>query len=133
MTNQSSLDGVTGIVTVDLAQIAANWQALAYMVGPAECAAVVKADAYGMGAAHVVPALVEAGCRTFFVATADEAEQVRGLAPAAIIYVLDGLVVGSGPRLADIGARPALATLDDCLEWAALCDARDRVMAAAHG
>ena len=104
------LDGVTGVVTVDLAQVAANWQALAYMAGPAECAAVVKADAYGLGVADVVPALVTAGCRTFFVATADEAEQVRGLAPASVIYVLDGLVSGSAPRLADIGARPALAT-----------------------
>lgn len=130
MTNTLPLDGVTGIVTVDLAQIAANWRALATLVAPAECAAVVKADAYGLGVAHVVPALVHAGCKTFFVATATEAAEVRALDPDAVIYVLDGLVSGSGPELAEIGARPALATLDDCLEWAALCDARDRVMAA---
>ena len=125
------LDGVTGVVTVDLAQVAANWQALAYLAAPAGCAAVVKADAYGLGAADVVPALLRVGCRTFFVATADEAWQVRALARGAVIYVLDGLVGGAGPRLADIGARPALATFDDCLEWAALCESRDRVMAAA--
>ena len=127
----SNLDGMTGLVTVDLDQIAANWRALAAVVAPAECAAVVKADAYGLGVERIVPALVTAGCRTFFVATAEEAAQVRNLTEVAVIYVLDGLVSGSGPWLADIGARPALATLDDCLEWAALCDARDRVMAAA--
>ena len=127
----ANLDGMTGLVTVDLDQIAANWRALAAVVAPAECAAVVKADAYGLGADEVVPALVGAGCRTFFVATAQEAAQVRNLTGEAVIYVLDGLVSGSGPWLADIGARPALATLDDCFEWAALCDARDRVMAAA--
>jgi alanine racemase len=131
MPHTQSLDGVTGLVTVDLAQIAANWRALAALVRPAECSAVVKADAYGLGVRAVVPALVHAGCRTFFVATADEAAEVRDLTADAVIYVLDGLVAGSGPRLADIGARPALATLDDCLEWAALCESRDRVMAAA--
>ena len=131
MIHSPSLVGVTGLITIDLQQIAANWRALAALVTPAECGAVVKADAYGLGADRVVPALMAAGCRAFFVATLGEAEQVRALAANAVIYVLDGLVPGSGPRLADIGARPALATLDDCLEWAALCDARDRVMAAA--
>jgi alanine racemase len=125
------LDGVTGLITIDLRRIASNWQALAASVGPAECGAVVKADAYGLGADQIVPALLAAGCQTFFVATVDEAEQVRAMAPRAVLYVLDGLVAGSGPRLADIGARPALATLDDCLEWAALCAARDRILAAA--
>jgi alanine racemase len=126
-----TLEGLPGLITIDLPQIAANWRALADLSSPAECAAVVKADAYGLGADRVVPVLIAAGCKTFFVATADEAEQVRTLDPDVVIYVLDGLVVGSGPRLADLGARPALASLDDCLEWAALCDARDRVMAAA--
>jgi alanine racemase len=131
MTPEPIPDGVTGVITVDQRQIVANWRALAALVGPAECAAVVKADAYGLGVEAVVPALLHAGCRTFFVASVDEAEQLRGLAADTVIYVLDGLISGAGPRLAAAGARPALATLDDCLEWAALCDARDRVMAAA--
>lgn len=131
MTHTLPLDGVTGIVTVDLGQVAANWRALAAHVAPAHCSAVVKADAYGLGVAAVVPALTSAGCTTFFVATVAEAAEVRALDADCVIYVLDGLVSGSGPELVEIGARPALATLDDCLEWAALCDARDRVMAAA--
>lgn len=131
MSTTGTLDGLPGIVTVDLKQVVANWKALAAHASAAECAAVVKADAYGLGVAHVVPALATAGCATFFVATTEEAAEVRDLAPEAVIYVLDGLIGGAGPRLAEIGARPALASLDDCLEWAALCEARDRVMAAA--
>lgn len=131
MPTTGSLDGLPGLVTVDLHQVAANWRALAAFSSPAECAAVVKADAYGLGADHVVPALLDAGCRTFFVATPDEAAQVRALTAEAVIYVLDGLTGGAGPRLADLGVRPALASFDDCLEWAALCETRDRVMAAA--
>ena len=59
----------TGVITIDLAQIRANWRTLAKRVAPAGCGAVVKADAYGLGAARVIPALYEAGCRSFFVAT----------------------------------------------------------------
>lgn len=131
MPHSQTLEGNTGLVTVDLKQVAANWRALAALVNPAECGAVVKADAYGLGVARVVPALRAAGCATFFVATAEEAAEVRALTAESVIYVLDGLVPGSAPQLAEVGARPALATLDDCLEWAALCDSCDRVMAAA--
>ncbi len=111
--------GTTGVVTVDLAALAGNWRALAALVAPAECAAVVKADAYGLGAAEVVPALAKAGCRTFFVATAQEAAQIRTLAPSATIYVLDGLLPGSAEALHAINARPVLSSLEQVKEWAA--------------
>ena len=51
------------ILEIDLAAIAANWRLLAQIVEPAICAAVVKADAYGLGAAQVSAALASAGCR----------------------------------------------------------------------
>ena len=41
------------------------------------CAAVVKANAYGLGAAPVARALAAAGCRMFFVATLDEGIALR--------------------------------------------------------
>jgi alanine racemase len=114
----------TGVIIVDLGQIRANWRALAQRVAPAECAAVVKADAYGLGAAHVIPALVKEGCGTFFVATIAEAAQARGLAPKATIYVLDGLLPGAGSELLAIGAIPALASFEEVKEWATLAAAR---------
>jgi alanine racemase len=112
--------GATGVLTIDLGALARNWRALAALVAPAECAAVVKADAYGLGAARVVPALSAAGCRTFFVATVSEALQVRALAPAAAIYVLDGLLPGSAAALGSIAARPVLSSPDQAYEWAAV-------------
>ncbi len=108
----------TGVVTVDLGQIRANWRALAKRVAPAGCAAVVKADAYGLGAARVIPALYQAGCRSFFVATPGEAKSALALAPGATVYVLDGVLPGAAAELAALGARPVMTSLDEALAWA---------------
>src|SRR3546814_6562383 len=64
---------------VDCDAIAANFQFLAKRVAPAECGAVIKAAAYGLGIADVAPALLPAGCRSFFVARLCEAERLRRL------------------------------------------------------
>ena len=82
-------------LTIDLAAIAANHRLLCDRLGyGATCAAVVKADAYGLGIAHVAPALANAGCRDFFVASVDEGVALRGLlrsrAAEAAIYVFLG-------------------------------------------
>ena len=52
---------------IDNDAIAANFRDLARRVAPATCGAVIKADGYGLGAANVAPALLHAGCRSFFV------------------------------------------------------------------
>ncbi len=116
--------GATGFIAVDLSQIRANWQALARLVEPAECGAVVKANAYGVGAQRVIPALFEAGCRSFFVATLDEAAKARPLAPGSAIYVLDGLLPHTARELARLGAIPVLTSLEEARMWAVL--ARER-------
>lgn len=108
----------TGVIVVDLAQLGANWRALRDLVAPAECAAVVKADAYGLGAGEVIPALWRAGCRTFFIATIGEARQARALAPEATLYVLDGLLPATAAQLAQVSARPVLSSLPEVREWA---------------
>ncbi|WP_072391728.1 alanine racemase [Hyphomicrobium sp. CS1GBMeth3] len=108
----------TGIITVDLDALQANWRALAERVAPAECAAVVKADAYGLGAAEVIPALELAGCRTFFVATPEEARGARLLAPKARVFALDGLFPGAAPLLVAADVAPVLASLAEVREWA---------------
>lgn len=108
-----------GIITIDLARIKANWQALREFVAPAQCAAVVKADAYGLGADRVIPALAAAGCTVMFVATLAEARQARALAPGATIFVLDGLLPGAAAAYADAGAWPVLSSIIEAEEWAA--------------
>jgi alanine racemase len=128
-----TLASATGSITIDLAQIAANWKALAAKVQPARCGAVVKANAYGLGADRIIPALARAGCSTFFIATPDEAEAARKLAPTAEIYALDGLVGNSAAAFARQGVKPVLSTLDDVVAWSALCQARgEKLPAALH-
>jgi alanine racemase len=61
-----------GVLEIDLVAIAENWRRLRQRLAPpAIAAAVVKADAYGLGMAQVAPALAQAGCTLFFVATLD--------------------------------------------------------------
>src|SRR5437899_7490051 len=80
--------GAGGVLTIDLAAIEANWKRLAGMTVPVECAAVVKADAYGCGLHEVTARLYKGGCRTFFVADVGEGRRVRAIAREAVIYVL---------------------------------------------
>lgn len=97
-------------LTIDLDAIAANWQALDAISGPdVTTAAVVKADAYGLGAARVAPVLVAAGARHFFVALAEEGVALRNiLGPEPQIYVLSGLLPGDEAQCRSHALVPCL-------------------------
>lgn len=113
----------SAVLAIDLAAITRNYRKLAERAGRAECAAVVKADAYGLGIERVAPALAGAGCRTFFVATLAEAAMVAGTVPEAAVFVLDGLFPGAAPDFDAIGARPVLGSMEEIGEWADFCAA----------
>jgi len=110
-----------GVLTVDLDAIISNWRKLEKTAVPAECAGVVKADAYGCGAGPVGKALVSAGCKTFFVATLDEARALRAAVPQATIYVLNGFFQNSGDAYANINCRPVIGDLNELAEWDVFC------------
>jgi alanine racemase len=112
-----------GILTIDLGAIAANWRELARRAAPAQCAAVIKADAYGCGIERVAPALAAAGCGTFFVAHLSEAKRARAVASDAAIYVLNGLLPGSAPAYAADNLRPVLGSMEEVGEWQAFAAA----------
>ena len=107
-------------LTVDLGAIRTNYRLLRSRLGATACAAVVKADAYGLGAAAVAPALAAEGCRTFFVAHLDEALALRPLLPEAEIFVLNGLAAGAEPECAPHQVTPVLNSLAQVDAWAAL-------------
>ena len=109
-------------VSIDLSAIAENWRRLKAQAAGAECAAVVKADAYGCGLERVAPLLRKTGCRTFFVAHLGEGEALRALLPDAEIYVLNGLLPGVGAKFRDAALRPVLSSLDELAEWALFSD-----------
>ncbi len=108
---------VGAILTIDCAALAQNWRTLASRAAPADCAAVVKADAYGCGLEPVTSILAASGCSTFFVAHLAEARRVRAVAPDAAIYVLNGIVPGSAQLFAEVNARPVIGNLGELTEW----------------
>jgi alanine racemase len=111
----------TAVLTIDLGALAANYLKLRDLAAPAECAAVVKADAYGLGVTEAAPALWRAGCKTFFVATLNEAQELRALLPDAVIYVFDGLLPGTAESFQASRLRPVLNSADEIREWAEYC------------
>src|SRR5438034_11693286 len=89
----------SGILTIDLGAVAANWKTLASMTVPVECAAVVKGDGYGCGREPVTRTLARAGCSSFFVADVAEGLRVRAFAPDAVHYGLNGVTGGSAQAI----------------------------------
>src|SRR5215470_48640 len=117
----AALSTSTGVLTVDLDAIVANWKKLEKTAVPAECAAVVKANAYGLGAEPVARALAGAGCKTFFVATLDEARVVRAAVPSATLYALNGFFQNTGDAYAKFNCRPVICDLNELAEWDVFC------------
>ncbi|WP_374432508.1 alanine racemase [Tabrizicola sp.] len=104
----------SGTLTIDLDAIAANWRALDRMSGQGvQTAAVVKADAYGLGATRVARALANAGARRFFVALAEEGAAVRqALGRGPQIAVLSGHMAGDTEMIHDLDLTPMLNSLE---------------------
>ena len=108
------------VLRVDLGAIRANYRLLQSMLGPrVRCAGVVKANAYGLGASRVAPALASEGCRDFFVAHLDEALALQPHLPeAARIYILNGLPFGAEAECASAGLIPVLNSAAQLASWA---------------
>ena len=79
------------LITIDLAAIRTNWRRLVNLLAPgALCAAVVKADSYGLDMSLIAPVLYDEGCQHFFVARLEEGIRLRSVLSSCTIYVLDG-------------------------------------------
>lgn len=104
----------TGILSVDLAAICANWRAMdRASAATTQTAAVVKADAYGLGAGVVAQALATAGARRFFVAVAEEGALVRqALGEGFEVNVLGGHCAGDAGLIRDFGLTPMLNSVE---------------------
>lgn len=107
-------------LTIDLGALQTNYRILTKIAAGAECAAVVKADAYGLGMKQVAPALVAAGCKKFFVALPSEAIALRKLMPEIEIFVLSGLFDDCAEIYVRERLTPVLNTLSEIQTWSAL-------------
>lgn len=111
-------------LTIDLGVLVDNWRTLRKMSDPARCAAVVKADGYGLGTEPVATSLYVAGCRDFFVATAHEGAQVRRHAPDARIFVMNCLLPGIEDLCRTHALVPVLASMAHVAQWTDACVTR---------
>ena len=123
------------ILSIDVAALVDNWRLLKRRAAPGDCAAVVKANGYGLGIGRIAPPLYAAGCRAFFVAQIGEGKALRALLPQADarIYVLNGLGAKADP-LADYAAfrlAPAIGGAAELERWAAFARTQARAPAAA--
>jgi alanine racemase len=118
-------------LTVRLGAIADNYRECQRAAGPAAVAGVVKADAYGLGAAPVARGLTGAGCDSFFVARLEEGVALRPILPQARIFVLDGAAESAIPALIEYGLTPVLNSLDEIAGWGAAGAGRRTMLDAA--
>jgi alanine racemase len=119
----------TGLLTVNLSALSANWLLLNKRVQQAnadsQCAAVVKANAYGLGLEPVALALHAVGCRQFFVATLQEAIALRGIiGDDGEIIVLGGLAHGAGGEWQQYQLIPVLYDIKFVDQWVEYCQQR---------
>jgi len=103
-------------LTIDRSAIQANWRWLRDFAG-VSAGAAVKADGYGLGAPETTEALLEAGCRDFFVSTWAEAEGLGNLPEDVSLVVLHGLGPDDLEAAARIPARPCLNTPRQVARW----------------
>lgn len=104
----------------DPAALAANWRALDRLSGEASAGAAIKADAYGVGARRAAKVLAEAGCRDFFVAHWQEAEELIDCVPASSLAMLHGPLTAAEAQWARAaGVRPVLNSLGQVDCWLA--------------
>lgn len=108
----------SGVLEIDLAAVVENWRRLGKRLKPGtRCAAVVKADAYGLGMAQVVPRLATAGCSLYFVATIDEGMALRRILPVADIAVFNGVLRGTAAEFRRSRLIPVLNDLGQVAAW----------------
>jgi len=129
MTSVPDASGAT--LTVDLGAVRENYRALRRRLGRAACAAVLKADAYGLGADRVAPALAAEGCRHFFVAHLEEGIALRPHVPEmAEVFVLHGPMPGCEDAALAHRLTPVLNSLEQVEGWAALARRHGRALPA---
>ena len=103
-------------LTIDRSAIQSNWRWLADHAG-APAGAAVKADGYGLGARETTEALIEAGCRDFFVSTWAEAEALGNLPESSSLVVLHGVGPNDAEAALRLRARPCLNTAEQVARW----------------
>ncbi|MEM1376534.1 MAG: alanine racemase [Pseudomonadota bacterium] len=108
-----------GRLTIDLDAIVRNWKMMDGLSRPGWAAAVVKADAYSLGATAIAPALQKAGCGTFFVALPEEGFSLRSVLPDqdVRIFCFNGMEGSTGKELIYHRVFPVISEHKTLEKW----------------
>ena len=101
---------------LDRAALQHNWRWLQDRAG-VPAGAAIKADGYGLGAREAMASLHEAGCRTFFVSTYAEAEELGPVPGDSALVVLHGVGPDDMGAAAQFDARPVLNSVEQVTRW----------------
>lgn len=128
------------VMTINLQALRSNYRYLQNQLGAVPCGAAVKADAYGLGALPVTKALIQEGCRHFFVAYLEEAIALREQLSAnkehpqtndaRAIYVMHGSPIGYEKDFLEYGCIPVLNSLPQMAAWQNLAQEKQKILPA---
>ncbi|MBY0292568.1 MAG: alanine racemase [Alphaproteobacteria bacterium] len=106
-------------LVIDLKAVAHNYRTLRSLTKEGTiCAAVLKANAYGLGIKEVASCLYQEGCRHFFLAHLSEAIELQHvLKHDSFIYVLNGLRKGDEEVYAYYNLIPVLSDISQIQAW----------------
>lgn len=105
------------VIDISLSKIVENYKNIKKHFNVEFLAAVLKSNAYGLGADRVSKALFDGGCKEFYVAIIDEAVQLRKSVPDATIFVLHGINKGEEYYFLENKIIPVLISLDQMQLW----------------
>jgi alanine racemase len=112
---------------VDRDIVASNYLKLKEFVGPkVECAANIKANAYGLGVMPIMSCLSKAGCNKFFVTNLDEALEVRNSSVTDEVYVINGINSGEEAYFAQNHIIPVLNTQEQFTVYNNYCRKKNK-------
>ena len=120
---------MTALLEINLDAVVWNWRALAAMHTGAT-AGVIKANAYGLGAAQVGRKLLAAGCKHFFLAHVAEAVALRPVLPGVMLAVLNGLLPEEAGDCYAQDLVPVLGSLHEIGWWRAEAVRRGKILPA---
>jgi alanine racemase len=112
------MSSATGILKINLDAIASNWNFIRASAPRSEIGAVIKANAYSVGARFVAKVLYDQGCRSFFVTTLDEALEVKDIiSKGSQIYVLGGVREGDEAIFVEENLVPVIYSIEMLHRW----------------
>lgn len=119
----------TSVIEIDLGAILRNYKRLSERFSPAVLGSVVKANAYGLGALKIAETLMEAGCQNFFVATVEEAIDLRKhLGPDVQIAFMNGILRGMELETYAYKITPVLSDLTQVNLWREEANRQDKIL-----